>query len=123
MPVRLFAFELELERLTSGFLETPRCHPLARTPSVTRDLAIVVGEDEIFEPINQEIRRSAGTALESLWLVDLYRGPQVPSGRKSLAFHLVFRDPTRTLTADDASTIMDGIVKSLRERFGAELRA
>ena len=75
--------------------------PLARTPASVRDLAIVVKQTENFADVDQAIRRSAGSSLESLRTVDLYQGRQVPPGHKSLAFRLVFRDPQRTLTAEE----------------------
>ena len=48
---------------------------------------------------------------------------QVGAGRKSVAIHLVFQSPERTLTEEEASAVRDAIVGALRERFGAELRA
>ena len=45
------------------------------------------------------------------------------AGHDSLAFHLVFRDPQRTLTAEEATATTDAIVASLKKQFGAELRA
>lgn len=123
MQVKLFAIELDLEALEPAFLAVPKQSPLPKTPAVTRDLAIVVGGDESFAPIEKVIRTTAGPALESLQLVDVYRGQQVAAGKKSLALHLVLRDPARTLTADDASTIMTRVLDALQQQFKAELRA
>ncbi|MBA7713939.1 Phenylalanine--tRNA ligase beta subunit [subsurface metagenome] len=119
---RPFAFELDLAALEPHFLQAPSAQPMARTPAVTRDLAVVVRVKEAFARIEEEIRRSAGPSLEALRLVDQYQGPQVPPDHQSLAFRLVFRDPSRTLTTEYVSEVMDGIIKSLSHRFGAQLR-
>ena len=68
------------------------------------------------------IRSTAGPRLESIRLVDQYQGSQVPPGHQSLAFHLLFRDHERTLTAEEVAETMDRIVTVLKDRFGAELR-
>jgi phenylalanyl-tRNA synthetase beta chain len=54
---------------------------------------------------------------------DVYRGDQVGVGRKSVAIHLAFQSPERTLTEEEATAARDTIVAALEERFGAELRS
>ena len=132
LPFSLFAFELDLGALETSFMTAPQFHPLTQTPAVTRDLAIVVRQDQSYASIEQLIRQTAGSDLESLRCVDLYRGKQVESGRHSLAFRLIFRARPdleqaerrdRTLTAEEVSATMDRIVEALKREFKAELRA
>lgn len=123
VAIRLYAFELDIDALEPAFLSIPRSQPLARTPAVTRDLAIVVAEGQAYSPIEAAIRATVGGALESVSLVDVYRGPQVAGERKSLALRLVLRDATRTLTAEEAAEIMDRVLGKLRGDFSAELRS
>jgi phenylalanyl-tRNA synthetase beta chain len=54
---------------------------------------------------------------------DVYHGPQVGEGRKSIAFAVSFQSPERTLSDEDAAGLRERIVRALAERFGAELRA
>jgi phenylalanyl-tRNA synthetase beta chain len=122
VPFRVYAFELDLESLEDGFAALPAYRQLVRLPAVTRDLAIVVRIGEAYADIVETIRSVAGTTLESLRLVDQYQGAQVSSGHQSLAFHLVFRDAERTLTAEEVAETMAKIVSALADRFGAELR-
>jgi phenylalanyl-tRNA synthetase beta chain len=122
-PFRLFAFELDVEALEPSFLEIPRAKALARTPAVTRDLAIVISEEKVFAEIEADIRATAGDLLESLRLVDVYQGPQVPAGHKSLALHLIFRNPQGSLTAEEVSGVIEKILTSLQNHFAAQLRA
>jgi phenylalanyl-tRNA synthetase beta chain len=96
---------------------------LARQPAVTRDLAVVVALSRDYADIAAAIRTAAGPTLESLDLVDRYRGQQVKAGHHSLAFRLVFRDAERTLTAEEANGIVERILAALQQQFGAELRA
>jgi len=53
----------------------------------------------------------------------VYRGQQLPSGKKSLAFAVDFRALDRTLTDEEADAAVASIVDRLARDFGAELRA
>jgi phenylalanyl-tRNA synthetase beta chain len=123
VPFRVFAFELDLESLEGAFKTLPVYHQLLRQPAVTRDLAVVVKTTVSYAEVVDAIRSAAGPRLELVRLVDLYQGSQVSPGHQSLAFHMLFRDPERTLTAEEVAETMERIVTTLRERFGAELRA
>jgi phenylalanyl-tRNA synthetase beta chain len=71
-----------------------------------------------------EVVRSAGGAeLTRIDVFDVYRGPQVGEGRKSLALHLVLQAPDRTLTDAEADAVRERIVAALAAEVGGELRA
>jgi phenylalanyl-tRNA synthetase beta chain len=55
-------------------------------------------------------------------LFDVYRGEQIPSGKKSLAYALKLRSKERTLTDEDAVAVRSRIVSALAERVGGTLR-
>ncbi|MBC8109406.1 MAG: phenylalanine--tRNA ligase subunit beta [Anaerolineae bacterium] len=122
MTFPLFGFELDVAALLTTHATVAAYKQLARTPEVWRDLAIVVKADESYANIDRAIRESAGATLESMRLVDLYRGKQIATDEKSLAFRLVFRDPTRTLTAEEVNAQVDRIVAALKQQFNATLR-
>ena len=122
VPFRVFAFELNLEALEGAFNTQPVYRQLLRQPAVTRDLAVVVEVAVSYADLVDAIRSTAGTWLESIRLVDRYQGSQVPPGHQSLAFHLIFRDAERTLTAEEVAATMDRIVAVSKDRFRAELR-
>jgi phenylalanyl-tRNA synthetase beta chain len=123
MSFPLFGFELDLAALLKTHATVATYKQLARTPEVWRDLAIVVKADESYANIDRAIRSSAGPALESLRMVDLYQGKQIAADQKSLAFRLVFRDPSRTLTAEEVNGQVERIVSALKQQFNATLRA
>jgi phenylalanyl-tRNA synthetase beta chain len=69
------------------------------------------------------LRRSGGDELVSVDLFDRYGGPGVPEGKISLAFRLSYQRGDRTLTDEEVTKRVEGLVRMLRERFGATLRA
>lgn len=127
----LYAVELDLAALERFPARVPRFRPLPRVPAVTRDLALVVRETVSAKEVEQLIVSSAGELCESVQLFDLFQGGSVPEGHRSLAFHIVYRDPKASTAPEAARTLTDRevdlrhaeVVQAMSARFGAELRA
>ena len=68
------------------------------------------------------LRQVGGFLLKDVELFDVYVGQQIPSGKKSLAYHLTFQSPSKTLTDKDVSKQRARIIKQLQQRLGARLR-
>jgi phenylalanyl-tRNA synthetase beta chain len=115
-----------VEMNIGGFEELARTArsfaPLPRFPAVDRDLAIVVAEKVRWVDVVACIEGAGADNLDSISFASLYRGAPVPEGSKSLAFHLVFRSPERTLTGREADEAQSIILAALAERLGASLR-
>jgi len=62
-------------------------------------------------------------AVETIDVFDVYRGPELPNGRKSVAILVLMRDTERTLTDADGDRIVAGLLTTLTARFGATLRS
>lgn len=117
------AFEVAVETLLAALPGPPTPPSLPRFPAVFIDLAIVVDAGQEAGAITDAIRSAGAPETSNVRLFDVYSGPQVPEGKKSLAFALALRVPDRTLTTEDATVVKDRIVAELAERFGARLRA
>ncbi len=96
--------------------------PVPTFPPVLEDLALVVDEGVAADRVAAEIRRAGGDLLADLRLFDLYQGPPIPPGRKSLAYSLTYQAPDRTLTDSEVRQIREGIVAHLVHKLSAELR-
>ena len=114
--------EIDLSVFEAMPLMTKSYVPLQRFPALERDLAVVVAEDVTWAEISDCAAKAGGRYLEGLSFASLYRGKPVPEGHKSLAFHLVFRSPERTLTSEEADEATSEIVKALGDNLRARLR-
>ncbi|MCL6527097.1 MAG: phenylalanine--tRNA ligase subunit beta [Thermaceae bacterium] len=114
-PTYLAELELPLPTLKSRFKD------VAKFPAALRDLAVVVPEAVPYVELEALIRGSAGEALEGLEPFDVYRGAPLHPGEKSLAFHLSFRDPARTLTDTEVEGFMARVIQAL-EAAGYAIR-
>ena len=91
-------------------------------PVAKEDVALVVEDSVPAADVEAALREGAGEYLESVRLFDVYTGPQVGTGNKSLAFALRFRAPDRTLTEQEAGAARDAAVAVAAERCGAVQR-
>jgi phenylalanyl-tRNA synthetase beta chain len=113
-------FELDLEPALA--VHRPRYAEISRFPQVRRDLAVVVDESVTLSTLAERVTLAATSLLRDLRVFDVYRGPGLEKGRKSIAFGLIFQDISRTLTDDDVERLMASVVTDLRENLNAKIR-
>jgi len=114
--------ELDLERLSQRVPTTHRVRAVPRFPPVLEDIALVVDDSLSAAALTQAIREAASALLAEVRLFDVYRGRQLPPGKKSLAFSLIFQAADRTLTDAEVEAEKQRIVEALSRRTGAQLR-
>ncbi|MER3414968.1 MAG: phenylalanine--tRNA ligase subunit beta [Gemmataceae bacterium] len=122
LPHPVWILELDLEDLLSLVPARFPFEPLSEYPPVKLDLALVVDETVCQSRLVEAIRAAGGTWLRSVELFDVYRGPSIPAGKKSLAYTLTFQAPDRTLTDEEVARIQAHIVATLEGTVGARLR-
>jgi phenylalanyl-tRNA synthetase beta chain len=103
-------------------IEKPAYHEISRFPQVRRDLAVVVDESVTLSALTERVVLAASSLLRNLRIFDVYRGPGVESGRKSVALGLIFQDISRTLTDDDVEGLIASVVADLHESLNAKIR-
>lgn len=113
-------FELDLEAALR--IERPAYREVSRFPQVRRDLAVVVNESVALSSLTERVTFTASSLLRDLRVFDVYRGPGVEAGRKSVALGLIFQDISRTLTEDDVAGLMAAVVADLRVSLNAKIR-
>lgn len=122
VPGGTLLFEVDLDvlmQLAQGDCEYKQ---LPRFPAIERDIALVVSNSVLAHDVEQAIAEAGGELVESVDLFDVYSGPQVGEGRRSLAFTVTFRSDQRTLTDDEVNERHTMIRNTLAERFSAALR-
>ena len=122
LPGRVIVAELNLDLLLSLVSSRVVAASLSGFPAATQDVSLVVGSDVPAAEVRAALEQGAGELLESVRLVDDYRGTGVPEGSKSLTFALRFRAPDRTLTAAEATDAKLAGVTVAAELFGATIR-
>jgi phenylalanyl-tRNA synthetase beta chain len=112
--------ELELGVLTAPAAPV-RVRPLPRSPSVARDLSVIVDQGVPAAEVEALVKAAGGELLREVSVVARYEGPPIAAGKVSLTFSLVYQDPARTLTGEEVQASVDRVVAALRAA-GLEIR-
>jgi phenylalanyl-tRNA synthetase beta chain len=118
----VFVAELNFAALLLADRREVRYHPLPKFPTVVRDLALLIDTGVSFAAIEEAIYGLEIPELISVRLFDLYAGKELPQGKRSLALSLRYRAADRTLTDQEVNAEHERVVRTLTERFGAEVR-
>lgn len=108
-------FEL-VKRDKVAFTELPKF------PAVRRDLALLLDENVSYADLRAAAFRQAKKLLRQVGLFDVYRGDKIPEGKKQYAMSFVIQDDGKTLTDQDTERVMDRLLSTFRNDFGAQLR-
>lgn len=115
--------ELELDVLERNASNAVRINDVPRFPPVRRDLAFTLPAAAPAGAVRDAIAEASGSLLDGLLLFDVFEGPPLPDGTKSLAFSLDFRALDRTLTDEEADAAVAAIAARIRDGFRGELRS
>lgn len=119
---RTIIAEVNLEMLCELHTKVGHVRALPKFPAVTRDIALVMEEGTTVGSVLDVIRKTGGALLEKAEMFDIYRGAQLLSGKKSVAFSLTFRNAERTLSDDDVNPLMQKILAACEAECSATLR-
>jgi len=118
---RVAILELNLDEILERQPKPVAWKPVSRMPSSDLDLAFVMGDDVPAEKLEKAIRQGAGALLVDLELFDVFRGPSLGEGRRSLAYRLRLQAADRNLTDADVADVRRSVVAG-GTKLGAELR-
>jgi phenylalanyl-tRNA synthetase beta chain len=118
-PILVAEFDLKTLRALNP---TYGITPIPDFPPVLEDIAVIVDESVAASRIETLIRQTGGKSVTSVRLFDVYRGDQIGTGKKSLAYSLTYQTADKTMTDAEAAAIRNKIVKRLEQEVGAKLR-
>jgi phenylalanyl-tRNA synthetase beta chain len=127
LPEAVYVFQLDLDVALDYLAQetnlTPLFRPYSNYPAADRDLAFFASMEVSVADLERAMLKAGNSLLESAQLFDEYRGENVPSGQRSLAFRLLYRSSDRTLTDEDIEPVHQQVREALMEKFGVNLRS
>ncbi len=120
---KIFLLDLSLAQLSGAATSKKSFKPLDRYPAVERDLSIILDDAVRAQDVLLFIGENSSEQLENFYIFDLYKGKQVPKGKKSLGIHFVYRSKERTLSEQEVEQMHEPLTKALLERFQGSLRS
>jgi phenylalanyl-tRNA synthetase beta chain len=122
IPQAVYLVDLDVETLFALAGKHPGFRPLSRYPDVERDSALLINEDIPAQQVLDVLQQVRLKDLENIVLFDVYHGPSLPPGKKSLAIRARYRALDRTLTDEIVQGLHGKLVQALQKSLGAELR-
>ena len=118
----VLAAELELDRILERIPDSLQVDPVPVYPEVREDLALIVDEATPAAAVEAALLAAGKPLLCAVELFDVFRGVALGEGSKSLAYHLTFRAPNRTLRDRDVKKLRRRILGQIERTVGAKLR-
>lgn len=125
---RVYLAEINITKIVKYSRVNKKYTEVPKFPAAERDIAVILDEDvqvgDIEKAITKKCKKllKGQKGLEELKLFDIYRDEKIGKNKKSVAYSLIFRDKTKSLSDDEINPVMEEITKELEEKFGAELR-
>ena len=119
----VFAFEINLLKLIQVSKPTLKMKEIAKYPSVSRDLAIVVDTNVTAQELVDTIKKAGKKTLTDVKIFDVYQGENIESGKKSLALTLVFQDYAKTLSTEEVDQYVTRILKMIAQELNGQIRS
>jgi phenylalanyl-tRNA synthetase beta chain len=112
--------EIDLDKLLTNITGIKEYQSIPRFPSVIRDIALVVDEQVSYRTMENIIR--SFPLVRRVILFDLYRGKQIPKGKKSFAIRIIYQSPKHTLTDEEVDQTQEQMLAKLHQQLGGTLR-
>jgi phenylalanyl-tRNA synthetase beta chain len=122
LNLRRDTFVFELDALLALASSPPAAKSVSKYPAIRRDLAVIVDDAVSSQQLRSAVVAAAPRLIREVRIFDIYQGPGIEAGLKSVAIGLILQETSRTLTDDDADAAHGAAVQKLRDDFDAKLR-
>ena len=122
MSMPVYAAEIDFDALFAVRNADKHYKPLPKFPAITRDYSFVCDEELEVGKIVAVMQKAGGKQCEGVALFDIYRGPQVGEGKKSVTMRMTLRADDHTLTVEDAEKVSKKVLTLLDRELGLTLR-
>ena len=119
---RVFLFEIEFSGLSKYINLSPVFKAIPRYPASERDIAFTIEENISNADVMSVMLKAGGEIVEDVKLFDIYRGKQISSGHKSMAYSICYRSSKKTLTDDEVNQAHSNIERQLISQLNITLR-
>ena len=114
--------ELNLDLLLQWRKPSRLFKALPAYPGIRRDVAMLVPEATTHEAVLSAVKQTKPQNLESVELFDVFRGKNVPSGQKSMAYAFTYRSAEKTLTDAEVNAAQEKLVENFKKTLTATIR-
>ncbi|MFC1721695.1 phenylalanine--tRNA ligase subunit beta [Patescibacteria group bacterium] len=115
-------FDIDFDNLLKLGTEEKEIATVGKFPGIIRDVAFVLDRSVLVGEVKAVMGYAGGELIEKVDLFDTYEGDQIPDNKKSLAFHVLYQMPDRTLTDKEVDEQHQKVIEAVKERYKATVR-
>jgi len=115
-------FSFNLSELVNFYSEEMSYQSIPRFPSIELDISAVISKSILWEQVKQAVRGVEKDLIKDVRIFDVFEGKGIPEGKKSIAFRIGYRCDDKTLTMAEVQIIQQKVLKTLEEKFKAQIR-
>jgi len=116
----VFVAEVDLTSVLASAERAISYAPLARFPSVVRDVTLLVNREVGFADMAQTVANEKLSDCRQVQFVGVYEGPNIPEGLRAITLRFQYRSDERTLRDQDVESMHDQLVNALIKTFKAQ---
>ncbi|HEY4601121.1 MAG TPA: phenylalanine--tRNA ligase subunit beta [Cerasibacillus sp.] len=118
-----YVFDLNGEAILDAHTHHATYDPIPKYPSIERDIAFILDQDVLAGDVKSLIEKLGSPLVKEVQIFDVYSGEHLPEGKKSVAYHLVYQDPNKTLKDDEVEESFKQIIDQVNKTFNAYVRS
>lgn len=118
-----YVFDINMEEVFAAYHPVKGYTPIPKHPSITRDIAFIVDKNVMAGDVKEVIEASGAPLVKQVNIFDVYQGENLPEGKKSIAYSLLYQHPEKTLQDDEVDASYQYIIDTVNEKFNAYVRS
>lgn len=118
----VFVAEVNLEEVLTFSTDTSNYRPLAKFPSVVRDISFIAKRSLAFAEIQNAVDQEHFDLCRSVEFVDVYEGKGMGEDERSITIRLEYRSDDRTLVEDEVEAVHQQILTKIEQKLAIKPR-
>ncbi|MBY7143209.1 phenylalanine--tRNA ligase subunit beta [Virgibacillus sp. NKC19-3] len=118
-----YVFDVNMEEVLAAYTNHPTYQEIPKYPSIARDIAFILDEEVVAGEVKEMIEEVGSPLVKNVEIFDVYQGENVPEGKKSIAYSLLYQHPDKTLQDDEVEQSYQEIVEKVNATFNAYVRS
>ena len=118
----IFGFDINIDVLSNSMKNIPSYRSIVPFPKVDRDMNFVMDQEVKSMDVTTVMMKNGRSILRSVKPVDIFTDDSLGENKKSVTFHLIFQNDSKTLEDSEINTVMNDITAVISKNFNAKLR-
>lgn len=118
-----YVFDVNIEKVLAAYSNIPTYNDIPKYPSITRDIAFILDEKISAGTVKAKIEENGAPLVKSVQIFDVFQGGNLPEGKKSIAYSLLYQNPEKTLTDDEIEVSYQEIIETINKQFNGYVRS